>query len=42
MPILYKEGNVGIGISDPGKFKLNVQGGDNLMLAAQFTEVEIL
>ena len=28
MPILYKEGNVGIGISDPGKFKLNVQGGD--------------
>jgi hypothetical protein len=27
-PILYKEGNVGIGISDPGKFKLNVQGGD--------------
>jgi microcystin-dependent protein len=28
-PIIYdNQGNVGIGISDPGKFKLNVQGGD--------------
>lgn len=27
-PILYKEGNVGIGIADPGNYKLNVEGGD--------------
>jgi hypothetical protein len=27
-PILYKEGNVGIGIADPGSYKLNVEGGD--------------